>query len=290
MRIAIFGKPNHHDFREFLEHLYKSLSAQGCEVLTYEPFSQATTTARQLLANARFFSTHQELSGQADYLFSIGGDGTLLDTVSLVRNSGIPVLGINLGRLGFLSSIARDEIDKAIQYLLNTKVYIDQRSLLKLDLKGSTGFDYALNELSILKEYPSSMLTISTYVNDTFLNSYWADGLIVATPTGSTAYSLSCGGPILTPDSNNFVITPVATHNLTMRPIVLPDSSIIKIKVEGREHSYLLGLDSRIQSIHSKEELVISKAGFTLNLVRMPEKDFFSTLRAKLSWGKDIRN
>lgn len=290
MRIAIFGKPNHHDFRDFLEHLYKSLAAQGCEVLTYEPFSQAASTARESSESARLFSTHHELVGQADYLFSIGGDGTLLDTVSLVRDSGIPVLGINLGRLGFLSSIARDETDKAIHYLLQGKVHIEQRSLLKLDLKGFPGFNYALNELSILKEYPSSMLTISTYVNDIFLNSYWADGLIVATPTGSTAYSLSCGGPILTPDSNNFVITPVATHNLTMRPIVLPDSSIIKIKVEGREHSYLLGLDSRIQSIHSSDELVISKAGFTLNLVRMPEKNFFSTLRAKLSWGMDIRN
>lgn len=290
MRIAIFGKPNHHDFRDFLDHLYKSLAEHGCEVLIYEPFSQAVSAVRDSSLRSTLFTTHQHLAGHADYLFSIGGDGTLLDTVSLVRDSGIPVLGINLGRLGFLSSIARDEIDKAIQYLMHGSIHIDRRSLLKLDIPGSSGFDYALNELSILKEYPSSMLTINTYVNDIFLNSYWADGLIVATPTGSTAYSLSCGGPILTPDSNNFVITPVATHNLTMRPIVLPDSSIIKIKVEGRESSYLLGLDSRIQSIDSAQELLISKADFALNLVRMPEKNFFATLRAKLSWGMDIRN
>ncbi len=290
MRIAIFGKPYHHDFHDFLKNLFQTLANHGCEVLIYRPFDQAIKAIENTGIQPAFFTSHEDLAGRADYLFSIGGDGTLLDTVSLVRDSGIPVLGINLGRLGFLSAIAKEEIENALTCLLNKTIEIDQRTLLMLELPGYDGFNYALNELSILKEYPSSMLAISTFVNEVYLNSYWADGLIVATPTGSTAYSLSCGGPILTPDSNNFVITPVATHNLTVRPIVLPDSSRIRIKIEGREKKYLLGLDSRIVSVNSQSELIISKAGFRLNLLRMPDKNFFTALRAKLSWGIDIRN
>jgi len=238
-----------------------------------------------------FFNNHHEIAQSIDFLFSIGGDGTMLDTITLVRDSQIPVMGINLGRMGFLSSVQKEMIIPAVEEIVRGNFILNQRSLIQLqtpDLFG--GLNFALNELTINKKDSSSMILIHVYVNNQFLNSYWADGLIIATPTGSTGYSLSCNGPIITPDSENFVITPIATHNLTVRPIVIPDNSLIRINVEGRENRFLVGLDSRSVTIDSSTELLISKADFKINLVKQSNDDFFATIRKKLKWGLDFRN
>lgn len=258
----------------------------------YEPFFEKIKQQIFVPDGVKFFKTHDELEGKVDFLFSIGGDGTLLDTISLVRESGIPILGINLGRMGFLSSIARDRIIPAIHAMLDKKFVLDKRTLLRLETSEHLfgEMNYAMNELSVYRKSPQSMLKIQAFVDDEFLNSYWADGLIVSTPTGSTAYSLSNGGPIILPGSQNFVITPIATHNLTVRPIVIPDSSQIRIKVVGRVKEFYVNLDSRSVLVDSSMELVINREDFKINLVRLAEESYFKTIRDKLMWGLDIRN
>ncbi|MCK5337275.1 MAG: NAD kinase, partial [Bacteroidales bacterium] len=238
------------------------------------------------------FSSHDDLKGNADMVLSIGGDGTLLDTVSLVRDSGIPVLGINLGKLGFLSSISRDDIIPAVEKVIKGDYTLDQRTLLHLTAKeGLFGnFSYALNDLTVTRRDSTALVVIHVHVDGVFLNSYWADGLIVATPTGSTAYSLSSGGPIVSPGSENFVITPLAPHNLTVRPIVISDKSEIRIHVEGRDKKYLVSLDSKTDVIKPGDELHIRSADFKFNLVKIEHKDFYTTIRDKLKWGLDVRN
>ncbi len=238
------------------------------------------------------FEKHDEIDYTSNLIISLGGDGTLLDAVTVVRDSDIPILGVNIGKLGFLSSVSIDEAEEAINSIFNQKYELDKRSLIKLEtppgLFGS--LNYGLNEVSVVKRDTSTMITISAYVNDCFLNTYWADGLIIATPTGSTGYSLSCGGPILSPDSNNFVITPIANHNLTVRPIVIPDSCRIKLKVHRHHKDFLCVIDSRSRALNSPSELIISKLDFYINLVRLEEKDFFKTIQNKLAWGLDKRN
>ena len=238
------------------------------------------------------FSNHDDLKGKADMVISIGGDGTLLDTLSVVRDSGIPVLGINLGRLGFLSSISRDDIIPSVEKVIKGEYSLDRRTLLKLSTDGNYFGDFscALNDVTVTRKNSTSLIVIHVYVDGVFLNSYWADGLIVATPTGSTAYSLSSGGPIVAPGSENFVITPLAPHNLTIRPIVISDKSEISIRVEGRDKQYLISLDSKTDVIERGHELRIRRADFSFNLVKMEHKDFYTTIRDKLKWGLDVRN
>jgi len=216
----------------------------------------------------------------------------MLDAMTMVRDSGTPIMGINIGRLGFLSSISKDEILPAIDKVLNDEYRIETRTLIKLsqpsDLFGE--LSYALNELSITRKDSNSLIVLHVYIDDIYLNTYWADGLIVATPTGSTAYSLSSGGPILMPGSQNFVITPIAPHNLTVRPFVIPDKSRIKIIIEGRDEQFLVSMDSRKAVIHSNFELVIERCEFKINLVQLKDRNFFATIRDKLNWGLDARN
>jgi len=275
-----------------VQQFFDKLKNINCDLLVFDPFFQIIKNKVSIHSKLQTFSTHEELKDNADMLFSIGGDGTLLDTIAYVRDSGIPILGVNLGRLGFLSSVSRDEILPAIDNIMSGNYYLEQRTLLKLispnKLFGE--LNYALNELSITKTDSNSLAVVGVYINDRFLNTYWADGLIVATPTGSTAYSLSCYGPIITPGSENFVITPIASHNLTVRPIVIPDNQEIKLKVGGRNKLYQVGLDSRYQTINNSIELIISRADFKINLIQLPNKDFYSTIREKLLWGKDQRN
>jgi NAD+ kinase len=210
----------------------------------------------------------------------------------MVRDTGVPVMGINIGRLGFLSSISKDEILAAIDKVLDNDFRIETRALIRLnqprDLFGE--LNYALNELTITRKDTTSLIVLHVYIDDMFLNSYWADGLIIATPTGSTAYSLSSGGPILIPGSENFVLTPIAPHNLTVRPVVIPDKSTIRIIVEGREDQYLVSLDSRKATIYSNLELIVQKADFKFKIIQMKERNFFMTIREKLKWGLDARN
>jgi len=290
--VALYGKVLRQEHASYLQLMLDKLNDSGYRMIFYKPFWEKIQKLVQAGGEAELFTSHKDLAENADYLFSIGGDGTLLDTITLIRDSGIPVLGINLGRLGFLSSVPKDKIIKAVDDIDKGSYKIEERSLLRLDsdedLFGDT--NYALNELTIHKREAQSMLTIRAYVDGKFMNSYWADGLIVATPTGSTAYSMSCGGPIVTPDSGNLIITPIATHNLTVRPIVIPDSSEVSLIVEGRNHKYNLGLDSRYVGLEKPLELRVKKENFGINLLQLEHEAFFTTIRKKLNWGLDNRN
>ncbi len=291
MNIALYGRSGSLEINGYIQQLISKLESLSCKLWIYQPFYESIRQKISFNSKIIFFNNHNEIAQSVDFLFSIGGDGTLLDTITLVRDSQIPVMGINLGRMGFLSSVQKEMIIPAVEEIVKGNFILNQRSLIQLqspDLFGNLNF--ALNELTINKKDSSSMILIHVYVNNQFLNSYWADGLIIATPTGSTGYSLSCNGPILTPDSENFVITPIATHNLTVRPIVIPDNSLIRINVEGRENRFLVGLDSRSVTIDSSTELLISKADFKINLVKQSNDDFFATIRKKLKWGLDFRN
>jgi len=291
MNIALYGRSGSLEINGYIQQLISKLESLNCKLWIYQPFYESIRQKISFNSKINFFNNHNEIAQSVDFLFSIGGDGTLLDTITLVRDSQIPVMGINLGRMGFLSSVQKEMIIPAVEEIVKGNFILNQRSLIQLqspDLFGNLNF--ALNELTINKKDSSSMILIHVYVNNQFLNSYWADGLIIATPTGSTGYSLSCNGPIITPDSENFVITPIATHNLTVRPIVIPDNSLIRINVEGRENRFLVGLDSRSVTIDSSTELLISKADFKINLVKQSNDDFFATIRKKLKWGLDFRN
>ena len=292
MVIALFGKSVSGVNLTHIQHLARKLSSSDCEVMVYKDFFELIHKKVEFDPLPTLFERHEEIHNKADILISIGGDGTILEAVTLVRDSGIPVMGINIGRLGFLSSISTDEIDNAIDSIMARDYRLDQRTLVKLiqpkDLFGK--LNYGLNDLTITRKDSASLIVLHVYLDDLFLNSYWADGLIIATPTGSTAYSLSCGGPILTPGSATFVITPIAPHNLTVRPIVIPNSSKIHIKAEGRDEQFLVSLDSRKSVIYSNFELVIEKAEFNINVVQLREMNFYATIREKLKWGLDARN
>lgn len=292
MRIALYGKSADSEGIAYLKPLFERFSHHQISYMIYKPFYEVLRSHIDLDDNPVLFTSKDVLKDKTDFLFSIGGDGTLLDTLTLVRDSGIPVMGINLGRMGFLSSISKKDIIPAIDAIVNREYVLDSRELLSLETSGNLfgELNFALNELTINKKDTSSMILIHVYVDEKFLHAYWADGLIIATPTGSTAYSLSCSGPIIAPDAANFVITPIATHNLTVRPVVIPDKSVIRIKVEGREKEYLVSLDSRSVVIHPETELLVRKANFRINLLQMKDQYFFRTIREKLSWGQDIRN
>ncbi len=288
--IALFGKTLAPENGEYMKQLFKELAGNQAEIVVYQPFSDIVATYVPEGVQYSVFHSHEDLN--ADLLFSIGGDGTILDTVPFVLDSGIPVLGINLGRLGFLSSISKNEIVNAVNSVLTGDYTVEQRTLLEL-VSPEKVFDnvkYALNELNVIRNPEHSLLAIKVFVDNVYLNTYWGDGILLATPTGSTAYSLSAGGPIIAPNAKNFVITPIATHNLTVRPVVIPDDSTIRIQVEGREKKFVFSMDSRSCTLDTSVQLEVRKAGFCLNLVRMRGEDFFGTIRNKLMWGKDNRN
>ncbi len=227
-----------------------------------------------------------------DVMISLGGDGTLLDTLTLIRDREIPVLGINTGRLGFLANVNTDRLQQALNAMLNGQLKRESRMLIRASSEGMdfNGFDCALNEATLHKKDTSSMVSIKVKVDDTFMNNYWADGLIICTPTGSTAYSLSCGGPIVMPSSDNFSITPIAPHNLNVRPVVLSSNSNIVIKADGREDQFLFTLDSRSFTVVGGQEIKIEKAPYAMHLLNFEDQDFFSTIRKKMMWGIDKRN
>lgn len=291
MKIALFSKTFTDDRFHYLQLLINKLHTEGVSILIVEDFFNYIKSKITFSDNIEIFNNQTNLSGNVDYLISVGGDGTMLDAITYVRNSGIPIMGINLGRMGFLSGIHKEEIDQAIDALIQGHFRIDKRSLLRLETKQNLfgEINYALNELTINKKDTGSMILVYVYVNNTLLNAYWGDGIIIATPTGSTAYSLSCNGPILAPDSENFVITPIATHNLTVRPVVIPDKSELKVRVEGRMSQFLIGLDSRYETIDASTEMIVRKENFQINLVQRLNDNFFTTIRQKLMWGRDIR-
>jgi len=292
MNIALFGKTVAPADLPYFQSLIDRLAGTGGTIYLFEPFYQQVKNGIRFPMVPELFSFQADILGKVDFLFSIGGDGTLLDSVNLLGNSGIPVIGINMGRMGFLSTISREGLLPAVQEVLSGNFLVEDRSLLRLETKDNLfgEYNYALNDLTIYKKAPLSMLTIRVCINGETLNTYWADGLIVATPTGSTAYSMSCMGPILSPDAGVFVITPIASHNLTVRPIVVPDSSVITISLEGKSTDAFIGLDSRQVTVDRPVGLTVRKEAFTIRLLRLQGSDFYRTLREKLNWGRDIRN
>jgi len=292
MRIALFGTNFSENFNKYIQHLINKLESEKVEIFIEQFFLNYLEEKIRFKNDVQTFTNHEDLKNKADVLFSIGGDGTLLNAISYIRDSNIPILGINTGRLGFISSIAPDQIEQAINDVLNNNYKTNKRTLLSLKTSNNLfkNKNFALNEVAILKKDTSSMIKVDAYVDDEFLNTYWADGLIVSTPTGSTGYSLSCGGPIIAPGTNNIIITPIAQHNLNVRPIVINHNSIIKLKVEDRDQLALVSLDSCSRAFDSSIELTIKKANFKINLIEPQNNSFISTVRQKLMWGIDKRN
>ena len=293
MKIAIYGRQFNNTVLPHVQQVFDSLAQYDTEPFVFDKYNHFISGKIFFPKKFQIFRNYHDLiAAKVDVVISLGGDGTLLDTVTLISNSNIPVIGINFGRLGFLASINKNDIASAIQSLINKEFTLDKRELIKLEselnLFGNENF--ALNDITIHKRDTSAMMIVHAYLNGDFLNSYWADGLIVATPTGSTAYSLSCGGPIIFPGSGNMVVTPISPHNLNVRPIVLSDSNILSFEIEGRSSKYLVTCDSRTEVIDTSIKIKVKKADFGINLIRLNNENYLSTLRNKLLWGIDTRN
>lgn len=293
MKIAIYGKKIEANHAKEVQQLIAFLDERKVDYTVHDFLKESFLKLKlSSLKPIRFFSNHDALKSDIDFLLSIGGDGTFLDTIHLVKDLDIPILGINTGRLGFLSNTPTTGIKEALTDLINGDFSIEKRSLLRLESekKHFGANNHALNEISILKSDNASMITIHTELNGTHLNSYWTDGLIISTATGSTAYSLSCGGPIMMPGSGNFVITPIAPHNLNVRPIVIDDDAVLKVSVESRAEKNLVAMDSRSEELRNGEELTIQKADYKIAIVQLKNQSFINSLRNKLNWGLDHRN
>lgn len=292
MTIAVYARNTKDNHSTYLEQLIALAEQEKFKITVYKSYLDYVNFSFGKSFSLNTFSNSEELIANADFVISLGGDGTMLETLEYVRKSGIPVLGVNTGRLGFLATVYKEDFSKAIQLLTKEKFTLDKRELIELtDCPACFNeLNYALNEFTIHKKESSAMINIDTYVDGIFLNSYFADGLIVSTPTGSTAYSLSCGGPIMVPDSDNFIITPIAPHNLNVRPIVISNNRTLSFKVSGRNDEFNVSLDSRSQTIKAQNELTIKKADFRFNMINLPDQHFFETLRNKLLWGIDKRH
>jgi NAD+ kinase len=293
MKIAIYGRQFNNSVLPYVQQVFDCLAKFDIEPYVFEKYSQFISGKIFFPKKIHILKDNKDLvSSQVEVMISLGGDGTMLDTVSIIRDSHIPMIGINFGRLGFLASINKDNIQSAINSLVHGEYTLDARNLLSVESEQNLFGDenFALNDVTIHKRDTSAMMIIHAYLNDEFLNSYWADGLIIATPTGSTAYSLSCGGPIIFPRSGNMVVTPIASHNLNVRPIVLSDSNKLFFEIEGRSSKYLLTCDSRTEVIDTTVRITVKKASFFINLVRLNNENYLTTLRNKLLWGIDTRN
>jgi len=292
MTIAVYARSTKDNHEAYIEQIFSFLKNENINVTIFKPYYDFLKLNHNFNIPLNTYSTSEELIASADYVISLGGDGTMLETLAYVRKSGIPVLGVNTGRLGFLASVNKDDLQKSLQLLIKEKFTLDKRELIEIDGCNNcfNSINYALNEFTIHKKDSSAMINIDTFVDGVFLNSYFADGLIVSTPTGSTAYSLSCGGAIMIPDSENFIITPIAPHNLNVRPIVISNNKKISFKVSGRTDTVNISLDSRNAQVPSSTEITIYKANFRFNLINLEGQHFFTTLRNKLLWGIDKRH
>lgn len=290
MVVGIFGRNLEPNKRESLRNIFMLLNEKDVQYVIYEPFAQLLQF--DFLKDKRSFNNFDEVSPQIDLLLSIGGDGTMLDAVSLIGVNQKPILGVNFGSLGFLTSTSIENFEASLKLLLSENYLIDHRDLLEVNanhpLFGSENF--GLNEFTIQRKDTSSLITVEVSINGEFINSYWSDGLIIATATGSTAYSLSCGGPILSPDSQNFVLTSISPHNLNARPLVVPNSSVISLRVKGRSEQFLVTLDTRVENIDKSFEITVKKSFHKIQLIRFAQDSFVNALRNKLMWGMDQRN
>jgi len=292
MRIAVYGRPfNDQVVLPYIQQVFDNLTLHGVEIFVHH---QLHNYLKDYITTVQYkvLGSDDKIKGFIDIFITLGGDGTLLDMVTVICDSGIPIIGINFGRLGFLASINKNDIEAAIHAVVNKQFTLDSRGLLSIDseLEIFGRDNYALNDITIHKRDDAAMITTHVFLNGEFLNSYWGDGIIISTATGSTAYSLSCGGPIIFPESNSLVLTPVSPHNLNVRPIILPDSCTLSFDVESRGTNYLVSCDSRTAVIDKIVRFRVSKAAFQLNLIRLNNESYLSTLRNKLLWGLDARN
>lgn len=289
MKVAIYSRGTDEEMALQLPGLVDALNKHKIDIVLLQ---NLPVNGHLLAQNIPYIENTKELDSSIDFLISLGGDGTMLDAVTLVNNKNIPILGINFGRLGFLAGIGKDDLASAVDALVNGTYLIDKRSLIHVEADSPlfSGMPFALNEFALHKRDLSPMIKIHTYLNGEFLNTYWSDGVIVSTPTGSTGYNMSCNGPIIFPDSGSFVITPIAPHNLNIRPIVVPDNHIISFEIEGRIDQFICSLDARREIVDKDIQIAVKKEAFTISLVRLSENSFLGTLRTKLSWGLDKRN
>ncbi|GLB51040.1 NAD kinase [Neptunitalea chrysea] len=296
MKIGIYGQYYHDNSGTYIKELLEILDARGVDFLVKEDYLQLLEEEISIEKKYKTFSSYSELDNSFDLFITIGGDGTILRAITYIRDLGIPIFGINTGRLGFLATVQEYEIKDTIDYILNKEFKVENRTLLELTtnndeiLATEDGLNFALNEITISRKNTTSMITISTYLNNEYLTSYWADGLIISTPTGSTGYSLSCGGPVIMPHAKNLVLTPIAPHNLNARPLVIPDDMEIQLEVSGREPAFLASLDSRLITLDHDTILKIKKSSFKIKLVELYSESFLKTIRKKLLWGEDKRN
>ncbi|WP_185860660.1 NAD kinase [Blattabacterium cuenoti] len=295
MKIAIYGQKFYEKNIPYLNQFIGYVSNHSIEIHIEKSFFNVLSSFKEF-KNLDFpvFSHYKELAYKNfDLMFTFGGDGTILSAITLIRDSGIPIVGVNTGNLGFLATFNKDVFIKKIDQIFNRKFHIMPRSLLSLETSVKNYrkfFNFALNEIVILRKETVSMITIDAYIDDEFLTSYWADGLIISTPTGSTGYSLSCGGPIISPENKNFVLTPISPHNLFSRPLIISDHKKIYLKIHSRVKSYSLSMDTRLISLNQKNELSIKKAPFYIYIFQEGKNTYYKTLREKLLWGMDQRN
>jgi len=294
IKIAIYGQKYKDDSNEFILTLLNELEIHCFEVVIEKNFYKYIQKINPSIKGYRVFKGYKDLDNSFDFFFSVGGDGTFLDGITYVRDKNIPILGINIGRLGFLANVKKTEIKKAIENLVKKEYKITERTLLQVTttpkITKLSKINIALNEVTIVRKNTTAMITLKTFLDNEFLAKYWADGLIFSTPTGSTGYSLSCGGPVITPSAKNLVVTPIAPHNLNVRPLIISDDTKIKVNLIGREKEALISLDSRITTIPKNTTIFINKADFTIKTVLLNDVTFLKTLRNKLLWGEDVRN
>ena len=293
MKVALYGRRIDRPNTPYIVSLVNRLRERGAQIRVFDEYAKLLFPHLDRTDDLGLFEKTAQLDGQTDFFFSIGGDGTMLSSLPLIRDTGIPVVGLNIGRLGFLSSVSKDEIDTALDKLQSGEFLLDKRSMLSVAANQGEVFgdnNFGLNELTVNKTDTSSMITVDVTVNGGFFSRYWADGLIISTATGSTAYNLSCGGPVITPDGRSFAVTAIAPHNLNVRPIIIPDDSVIRLKVHSRSGHYLASVDSNFVNLDASVELTVQKTAFTFNILRLSPHDYLNTLRTKLLWGSDTRN
>ena len=293
MKIAVYGPLYNEHSKSTIKTLIAYLIKRDAKVVFENNFHASISSDSDIDIETYQFDTFEVLENSFDLLISIGGDGTILRAITFVKNLNIPIVGINTGRLGFLATIPMNTIHKAMDEIFEGNYRISKRSLLTIGTDSNAAaldLDFALNEIAVSRKNTTSMISVETWLDDDYLTSYWADGLIISTPTGSTGYSLSCGGPVILPESDSLVLTPIAPHNLNARPLVISSDKIIKLKVSGRENQHLVSLDSRINTLENNTTITIQKAPFYIHMIELEADGFVETLRKKLLWGADPRN
>ena len=293
LSIAVYGREFNQSVIGYVIELFTYLREKNVQVYIHQDFHSFLKRLCKLDFTFKKFKSHKDLPSDIAFMLSLGGDGTMLSAATLIKDSGIPLAGINFGRLGFLANISKNHMEEALDQILSNNYQIQKRALLQVESSDGTfikGEDFALNDITVFRSDSSAMITVHAVLDNELLNSYWADGLIIATPTGSTAYSLSCGGPIIMPGSGNFVITPISPHNLNVRRIVVNENMQLRLEIESRTEKYILSCDSKSHTLSTKTSLLITKAPFSINLIRLQNDQYFGILREKLLWGIDVRN